>query len=320
MSDRKGAAAGEPSAVVVNIQHFSTHDGPGIRTTVFLKGCSLACKWCCNPESLSPNPELAFNAKLCIGAADCGLCLPACAEGALTVTGGRIAVDRGRCTNCGRCAEVCPAKALHNFGRPMSVSAILAEVEQDAAFFAESGGGLTLSGGECLLEPDFAAALLGEARKRGFHTAIETAGNVPWEFMAKVLPHIDLMLHDYKLSDAALHKRWTGADNRRIRDNYRRAYEAFPEIEFVARIPLVPGVNDTEAHIRDVIAFIRPYPHVAGPELLPFHAFGANKYAMLGRAYALDYVAPPPPERLAQLRALIAAEGGPPAINAVQKA
>lgn len=299
--------AEEPTGTVVDIQHFSTHDGPGIRTTVFLKGCSLRCKWCCNPETIARQPELGFNRKRCVGASDCGRCLPVCPERALNVEAdGLIQVNWDRCTDCGRCVDVCPSKALHSFGREMSVSEVLAEVESDSAFYGASGGGITLSGGECLLQPEFSAALLKAARRRGISTAIETAGNVPWCSMAEVLPYVDTVLHDYKLTDSAAHKRWTGADNKVILANFRRAYVEFPDVRFVARIPLIPGVNDDLEHIDAVLDAIAPYPNVVELELLPYHRFGDSKYRLLGRVYGLEDFAAPAAEDVQALRRHIA--------------
>ena len=264
-------STGPLTGTVLNIQHFCTHDGPGIRTTVFLKGCSLRCKWCCNPESIHPMPELAYDLKKCIGEKECGLCLKECPESALSAlpSDGKIRVNWDLCTNCGKCVPVCPPKALYLFGRPMTVDEVLAEVEQDSTFYRESGGGITVSGGECLLQADFTAALLQEAHQRGITTAIETAGNVPWDFMAKVLPHVDTVLHDHKLTDPERHKKWAGVDNSRILANFKKAYETFPHIEFIARIPVIPGVNDDEDHIGAVLAFIRPHKNVVDYELLP---------------------------------------------------
>jgi pyruvate formate lyase activating enzyme len=237
-------SAGPLTGTVLNIQHFCTHDGPGIRTTVFLKGCSLRCKWCSNPESIHPKPELAYDLKKCIGEKECGLCLKECPESALSAlpSDGKIRVNWDLCTNCGKCVPVCPPKALYLFGRPMTVDEVLAEVEQDSTFYRESGGGITVSGGECLLQADFTAALLQEAHQRGITTAIETAGNVPWDFMAKVLPHVDTVLHDHKLTDPERHQKWAGVDNSRILANFKKAYETFPEKTFIARTPLIPGV------------------------------------------------------------------------------
>lgn len=294
--------------IVLNIQHFSTHDGPGIRTNVFLKRCSLRCKWCCNPESIHPQPELAYDVKLCIGEKECGLCLKECPESALYILqpDGKVRVNWDLCTNCGKCVPVCPTNALSTFGKEMTVDDVLAEVEQDASFYRESGGGITLSGGECLLQPDFAAGLLSEAHRRGINTAIETACNVPWRHIEQVLPHVDVMLHDYKCMDPARHKKWTGVDNVRILANFKQAYETFPGVKFVARTPLMPGVNDDEEHIRGVLAFIRPYKNVIDYELLPYHRFGENKYSFLGAVYELADFETPPPEKVAYFRGIIA--------------
>ncbi len=297
----------QPTGIVLNIQHFSTHDGPGMRTTVFLKGCSLRCKWCCNPESILFKPELAYNLTKCIGEKECGFCLKECPESALYVldSDGKVRTNWDLCTNCGKCVPICPPQALSTFGAEMTVDQVLDEVEQDSAFYRESGGGVTLSGGECLLQPDFAAAVLRGAHDRGINTAIETAGNVPWAFMEKVLPHVDVVQHDHKLTDPERHKKWVGVDNIRIKANFKKAYETFPDKTFIARTPLMPGVNDDEEHIRAVLAFIRPYKNVVDYELLPYHRFGENKYSFLGQVYQLEDFQSPPPQTVKRLRAII---------------
>jgi pyruvate formate lyase activating enzyme len=296
-----------PKGVVLNIQHFCTHDGPGIRTNVFLKGCSLRCKWCSNPESIHPKPELAYDLKKCIGEKECGLCLKECPESAISVmpSDDKVRIDWDLCTNCGKCVPVCPPNALYLFGQQMTVDEVLAEVEQDGSFYRESGGGITLSGGECVLQCDFCAALLEEAHHRGINTAIETAGNYPWSFMEKVLPHVDTVLHDHKLTDPVRHKKWCGADNSRILANFKRAYETYPDKNFIARTPVIPGVNDDEEHIRAVLAFIRHYPNVIDYELLPYHRYGEMKYGFLGRVYELDDFDSLDPAILHRLQAII---------------
>lgn len=296
-----------PTGVVLNIQHFCTNDGPGIRTTVFLKGCSLRCKWCCNPESIHPKPELAYDLKKCIGEKECGLCLRECPELAISVipSDGKVRIDWDLCTNCGKCTPVCPPNALYLFGQEMTVDEVLAEVEQDGSFYRESGGGITVSGGECLLQADFVAALLQEAHHRGINTAIETAGNYPWRFMEQVLPHVDTVLHDHKLTDPERHKKWCGADNSRILANFMRAYETFPEKTFIARTPVIPGVNDNEEHIRAVLEFIGPYRNVIKYELLPYHRYGETKYGFLGRVYELEDFNSLSPETLHRLQTII---------------
>jgi pyruvate formate lyase activating enzyme len=299
-----------PTGLVLNIQHFCTHDGPGIRTTVFLKHCSLRCKWCSNPESIHPKPELAYNPSKCIGKKECGLCLkPPFPEGAMYVIDGaddKVHVNWDLAGDCDQeTISLCPTRALNLFGQEMTVDQVLDEVEQDSTFYRESGGGITLSGGECLLQPDFSAALLAGAHQRGINTAIETAGNVPWRFMEKVLPHVDLMLHDHKLTDPERHKKWCGVDNSRILENFKKAYETFPQTKFIARTPVIPGVNDDEEHIRAVLAFIRPHQNVIDYELLPYHRFGESKYSFLGRVYELEDFRSPTPESLRRLQVII---------------
>jgi pyruvate formate lyase activating enzyme len=300
----------DPTGIVLNIQRYCSHDGPGIRTTVFLKGCSLRCKWCSNPESIHPKPELSYDPKLCVGKKECGLCLkPPFPEGAFYIVEGgddkvRVNWDLAMGIDEG-CVSLCPTNALSMFGKRMTVDEVLDEVEKDASFYRSTGGGITLSGGECLLQPDFSAAVLEGAHKRGFNTAIETAGNVPWRFMEQVLPHVDTMLHDHKLTIPERHKKWTGAGNERILANFKKAYEMFPVIEFIARTPLIPGVNADEEHIRAVLAFIRPHKNVIDYELLPYHRFGLGKYDMLGEVYELDDYKTPPDELVQRLQAII---------------
>lgn len=298
------------TGIVLNIQRYCSHDGPGIRTTVFLKGCSLRCKWCGNPESIALKPELAYDPKLCVGKNKCGACLkPPFPEGAFYVAGGDddpIRVNWDLATGCDETmASLCPAQALSMYGKRMTVDDVLNEVEKDTSFYRSSGGGITLSGGECLLQPDFSAALLDGAHQRGFNTAIETACNVPWAFVEKVLPHVDTMLHDHKMTIPERHKKWVGVDNKRILDNFKKAYETFPNIDFVARTPLIPGINADEEHIRAVLAFIRPHKNVIDYELLPYHRFGLGKYEHLGKVYELDDYKSPPDELVQHLQAII---------------
>ena len=302
----------DPTGLVLNIQHFCIHDGPGIRTTVFLKGCSLRCKWCSNPESIHPRPELVYKPGQCLGEKQCGYCLKdVCHESAIYVIGpgdrpdDKVRINWDLCTNCGKCVEVCPSNALYLFGQEMTVDQVLEEVEQDSTFYRQSGGGLTVSGGECLLQADFVAALLAEAHRHGINTAIETAGNVPWANMEKVLPHVDTVLHDYKLTNLERHKKWCGADNRRIRVNFKKAYEIFPNKKFIARTPLIPGVNDDEKHIQAVLALILPYKNVIDYELLPYMRFGESKYGFLGRVYEMQDFNLPTEETLKRLRRII---------------
>jgi len=299
-----------PTGIVLNIQRYCSHDGPGIRTNVFLKGCSLRCKWCANPESIHPKPELSYAPNMCIGKQACGLCLkPPFPEGAFYVVEGaddKVKVNWDLATDVDEAlVSLCPTDALDMYGKRMTVDEVLGEVEKDASIYRNSGGGMTLSGGECQLQPDFAAALLAGAHERGINTAIETACNVPWSFVAKVLPHVDTMLHDHKLTIPERHKKWAGVSNERILANFKRAYETFPDIDFIARTPLIPGVNADEEHIRAVLAFIRPYKNVIDYELLPYHRFGLGKYESLGVVYELDDYKTPSDELVQRLQAII---------------
>ncbi|MBE0625227.1 MAG: glycyl-radical enzyme activating protein [Burkholderiales bacterium] len=299
-----------PTGRVLNIQRYCSHDGPGIRTNVFLKGCSLRCKWCGNPESIRKNPELSYDPRTCTGKKACGLCLqPPFPDGAFYVVEGEDDKVRVNWDLAGDCDDatvaLCPTGALSMFGKTMTVDEVLDEVEKDSSFYRNSGGGMTLSGGECLLQPDFSAALLAGAHERGFNTAIETACNVPWSFVEKVLPHVDTVLHDHKLTIPERHKKWTGVGNERILANFKKAYETFPDIDFIARTPLIPGVNADEEHIRAVLAFIRPHKNVIDYELLPYHRFGLGKYEHLGKVYELDDYKTPSDEVVQRLQAII---------------
>ncbi len=294
---------------VLNIQRYCTHDGPGTRTVVFLKGCSLRCKWCGNPESIRIKPELSYDSKKCKGK-ECSICLkPPFPEGAFYFVKGddeKVNVNWQLAMKCDEdMASLCPEGALGMFGTKMTVNEVLDEVEKDASFYRNTGGGMTISGGEVMLQPDFAAALLKEAHDRGINTAIETACNVPWAYVEKVLPHVDALLHDMKLMDIERHKKWTGAENKRILENFKKAYETFPDIDFIARTPLIPGVNADEEYIRAVLAFIRPHKNVIEYELLPYHRFGLGKYELLGKVYELDDYKTPSDEVVGRLQAII---------------
>jgi pyruvate formate lyase activating enzyme len=195
--------------------------------------------------------------------------------------------------------------ALYMFGQEMTVKEVLDEVEQDSSFYHESGGGITLSGGECLLQADFSGALLEEAHLRGINTAIETAFNVPWSYVEKVLPHVDVVLHDHKVTNSEKHHKWTAVPNKRIRENHKRAYETWPDKTFIARTPVIPGVNDDEEHIRAVLDFIKPYKNVIDYELLPYMRFGESKYGFLGKVYEMQDFDPPAAEVMRRLQAII---------------
>lgn len=294
--------------LVTQIQHFCIHDGPGIRSVVFLKGCTLRCAWCCNPENMQTKQELGINTGRCIGTHQCGRCMRSCPESALNIPPAAgsdtdIHVDRTRCSACFACVSACPAKAFTRYGEWMEVKDVLDVIQQEGVFYAESGGGVTLSGGECLMQADFSAALLAEARAMGLSTAIETAGNVPWESFAKVLPFTDVVMHDYKCLDDDRHRELTGAPAGPIIKNFRRAYAEFPDVRFIARTPLIAGVNDTLEHVEGVLNIIRDFSNVEDFELLPFHELGNSKWTYVGREPRLSvHFEKPDRDTLAMLR------------------
>jgi len=270
---------------VFNIQRYTLHDGPGIRTMVFLSGCPLRCPWCSNPESHPVRPTLALKLDQCIGTRECGLCIQACPPGAIAATeDGKIRVDRGSCDLCFACTPVCPSQALHAFGSLRSVSDVMAAVEAEGVFYARSGGGMTLSGGEPLLQAEFALALLREAKRRKIDTAIETCGHVDWAVLKEAAGYCNTVLFDIKCMDPPKHLQFTGLDNALILRNLRKLVDAFPRLTLIVRTPLIPGFNDSIRDITQVIEFLMQWPGVKY-EVLPYHRLGMPKYHYLGREY-----------------------------------
>jgi pyruvate formate lyase activating enzyme len=266
-----------------NVQRFSTEDGPGIRTTVFFKGCPLRCAWCHNPEGMSPQPELMWYDTRCIGAQDC---LRACPVGALQLAPGGMQVDRGLCDACGLCVDACPAGALEVIGRSWSAEALLAEVEKDAVFYQTSGGGVTLSGGEPMMQAEFVAALCQLCHQAGLPIALDTCGIAPWARYETLLPWLDLVLYDLKLWDGASHRVVTGVDNTAILDNARRISAA--GMPMWIRTPVIPGHTDSAENIAALGAFIAAeLPTVRRWDLLAYTNLGEPKYRRLDRPYAL---------------------------------
>ncbi len=272
------------TGTIFNIQRFSTEDGPGIRTTVFFKGCPLRCAWCHNPEGLSPRPELVWYDARCIGARDC---LLACPERALELTPAGMRIDRTRCTACGACVEACPAAALEVIGRAWTPDALLAEVQKDAVFYETSGGGITFSGGEPMWQADFVLDLARLCRAAGLHVALDTCGAVPWSRYEVVLPVVNLVLYDLKLFDDARHRAATGADNAGILETARRIAAA--GMPMWIRTPVIPAYTADAANIAALGAFIAAeLPTVQRWDLLAYTNLGQPKYHRLGRPYALE--------------------------------
>ena len=277
--------------MVFNVQKYSVHDGPGIRTIVFLKGCSLSCRWCSNPESQQREPELAFNAGRCLGVSKCGHCIVACPYGSITLgEDDRLRIDRSHCTACHMpCADACPAQGLLVYGKQRTVDDVLNVVEQDMAFYARSGGGLTLSGGEPLLQGEFAVALLREARARRIKTAVETCGMVSAETVRAAAEYLNYVLFDIKHMDSAEHEAQTGLSNRHILENFRILAEEFPDLPILARTPIIPGFNDSEQAVTAIAQFLKPYDRVEY-EMLPYHRLGTQKYQFLDRPVPMGEV------------------------------
>ena len=282
--------------VLTAIQRFSLHDGPGIRSTVFFKGCNMRCAWCHNPETLRGEPEVLYYRSKCVG---CGACAQVCPSH--RVEGGKMVYDRAACADHGACAQVCFSGALEMCGKEYTVQDVLHEVMQDVDYYAQSGGGVTLSGGEVLLQPQFAAELLSALHKEGVHTAIESNLNVDFSTLEALLPDLDLVMCDLKLWDEDAHRRWTGAGNARIRENIARLSRSGKP--FIVRTPVIPGVNDSEAEIAAIAGFVGQLPGLAYYELLNFNPLGGSKYQALDVDNAFAGARPLSEERMQALQA-----------------
>ncbi|MCX5752422.1 MAG: glycyl-radical enzyme activating protein, partial [Candidatus Krumholzibacteria bacterium] len=268
---------------IFDVRRYAIHDGPGIRTTVFFKGCPLFCRWCHNPESQSPVSEIVFSGSRCIA---CGACVEACPEGALSTDGtGRPVAGPGVCARCGACAAVCYAEARRMTGREATVEEVMAEVERDAAFYEQSGGGVTFSGGEPLMQVEFLEALLRASRKRNVCTALDTCGYAPWESIDRIRGMVDLFLYDVKIVDDARHRELTGVSNEPIIENLRALSRHGHNIRL--RIPIIPGINDNEKAVWAVAALASSLPSLIGIDIIPINRLAAEKYARLGRLYQL---------------------------------
>jgi len=275
---------------IFDIQRFSTHDGPGIRTTVFLKGCPLRCLWCGNPESISPKPLLSFTVEKCIA---CGACVGACKSGALSAaSGGKAVLDRQRCTRCGDCAAACAPKALEMVGRDVSVQETLAVVMRDRAYYEASGGGLTLSGGEPLAQPEFMHELLCDAKSEGLHCCVETSGYAPWDAIEPIRALVDLWLYDYKESDSRRHLDYTGVPPALILTNLKRLHDGGARV--LLRCPMIPEHNARQEHLDGIAALSRRLPMLEGIELLPYYSLWRAKLGRLGLQSRLPESVKPP--------------------------
>ena len=265
--------------IVTDIQRASLHDGPGIRTTIFLKGCPLQCLWCHNPEAISPRPQLFFAEERCVL---CGACEASCPKAVHHVGKEGHAIDFGKCDSCARCVDECNSSGLRIVGKEMDADDIMAEVLADMDFYRNSGGGMTLSGGEPLFQQAFSLELLNRAKQANIHTCVETSGFIAAKKFEEVLPAVDLLLFDYKATKDADHRSFTGVFNQLILANLDAAYQGGKAI--LLRCPIVPGLNDTPDHFAGIRALDEKYPRLHGIELMPYHDFGNSKRPSIGLA------------------------------------
>ena len=297
------------SAPVFNVQTYSIHDGPGIRVTVFVKGCPLRCLWCANPESNLTKPQLMTYSAKCIA---CGKCIPVCPNQAIypgEADGKPVALtDRTRCVDCGACVEICPSEAREISGKPMTVKEVLDKVIRDKMFMDASGGGMTLSGGECLMHPEFSEALLYAAQQAGIHTAVESCSFASRETVDRVFRYVNLGLLDIKHMDNAEHERLTGVPNTVILDNIKHVYHDL-KVPVIVRVPTIPGYNDSKENIAATAKFTAEQLGTDVPiHLLPYHRLGESKNASLGKQMDLS-IEIPSEEHMQELKALVESFG-----------
>ncbi len=283
---------------IFNIQRFSIHDGPGIRTTVFLKGCPLRCLWCHNPEGLSREIDIEYSPVKCIG---CGRCR-ICPNGCHSIRDGGHYFDRDKCDKCGKCVEACVSGSLLVAGKDYTVDEVMKKVESDVLFYKESGGGMTISGGEPFYQSEFTAALFKAAKEKGIHTAVETCGFCSDDALQRALPYIDLFLFDYKVTGAEAHKAATGVDNGVILKNLKTIDDAGKKITL--RCPIIPSINDNNEHFEAIANIANTHENIVKVDLEPYHDLGAAKYTNIGKTPAFSH-AIPEKERMAHIKEYI---------------
>ncbi len=270
------------SALIFNIQNYSLHDGPGIRTTVFFKACPLSCKWCHNPESLSKEIQMVRNDSNCML---CGACVVVCPTEALEMTDEGVQFDRDKCITCGKCEKVCSYDAIKIAGKEYSVDEVMKKILKDKVFYEESGGGVTFSGGEPLMQAEVLAEIAKECKKQGIHTTLDTSGFASWEALEKVIENIDLILYDLKIIDEEKHIEYVGASNKRIIENLGKLKDK--DVDIFLRMPIIKGVNDSPEEAMEVLNLIEGNKNIKQINLLEYHKMGMEKYPRLGKKYEL---------------------------------
>jgi len=279
---------------IFEIQHFSVNDGPGIRTTVFFKGCQLHCLWCHNPESIDDKAgEFAFVESKCAG---CASCFRVCPEGCHKIVDGKHVIDREKCTFCGKCVQLCSGKALSIYAdKGMSVDEVMKEIEKDKSYYAESGGGITLSGGEPMMQSGFVRDLADAAKHQGIHTVMETNCCYNYSLLDGIKQNIDLFLIDWKMSDPAKHLEYTGMSNEIIYENICRLHDEGKKI--LLRCPIIPGYNDNDEHFKKIAEITSRLDNLQGAELLPYHSLGVGKIEKFGLEKRIKYIVSTPPSK-----------------------
>ena len=282
---------------VFDIQHFSFDDGPGIRTIVFLKGCQMHCLWCHNPESLDgQRSEMAFVPSKCVG---CGYCFKVCPNGCHYMENGKHIIDREKCTFCGKCTRLCAGNALSICAdKNWSVEEVLAEVEKDRSYYEESGGGMTISGGEPMMHPQFVAELAAEAKRRGISVAMETNGCYDFSLLDGIWENIDVFLIDWKESDDEKHIAYTGCSHKKVYENIQKLHDLGKKI--ILRCPIIPGYNDEKSHFKKIAELTQEFPNLIGAELMPYHSMGVSKIERFGLEERVKYIVSEPPEKETQ--------------------
>jgi pyruvate formate lyase activating enzyme len=292
---------------IFKIERLAVHDGPGIRTLIFFKGCPLRCLWCSSPESQSNHLEIAYDERNCVR---CMMCLEVCPLNAIYISkGGRVRTDRQRCDNCGECVNVCRHNARRIIGQEVYLSEVIKEIERDEVFYYRSGGGVTLSGGEPTAQPEFAKAILKSCLNRGIPTAMETCGYTCWGILEDLLDFLDLIYVDLKHISAHIHEKLTGVSNHLILENIEKMNEDSRGTPMIIRLPVIPGINDTQENIRGMADFVRRLNNVKRIDLLPYHRYGVSSYWILERDYELTNVVVPSHERMLNLKSIFESHG-----------
>lgn len=293
--------------LIFDIDRYAIHDGPGVRCLVFMKGCPIRCLWCSNPEGQEFFPEVAYFPGKCIG---CGTCVEACPQNAIEMVGGRPKTDWDLCKNCGACTEQCYAGARKLFGTTVSSDELFERVKRDIVFFRNSGGGVTIGGGEAVAQPEFVTEFLKICKGENLHTAIETCGYCPWKNLKEIAQYTDLVVYDIKQMDPEKHKMYTGVSNKRILENLIKLSRE--NVDLLIRIPVIPGHNEDEENIRLTTKFVMEELDLARferLELLPYHKLGAFKYTRLGRTYSLNSLQAPSDEKMEALKKIVESFG-----------